>query len=172
MKRNYSEALPKTLCNSTISLDGRRSKAFRVAKDIGLTEMLSSDSLRDFASKVSGVPLASGPGMQLIRYLEGDYVGPHNDHHPEYPNLRNGYVDLQITLCTKHVARQFLVYEQNGLLNAVHNVGITSGISISMLPFWHQVTPLEVKPGRGDDAKRWLLLASFEIAKQQQRRGG
>ena len=105
--------------------------------------------------------------MQLIRYAAGDYVGPHNDHHPENANLRNGYVDLQITLTNEHVARQYLLYESGGFFNKLRKVGVASGVSVSMLPFWHQVTPLEAKPGHEDAAGRWLLLASFDIEKKR-----
>jgi hypothetical protein len=98
MKKNYSEALAKTMSNSSAMLDGRRAAAARRAREIGLTAMRESQSLQECAERVSGFRLTQGPGLQAIRYLESDYVGPHNDHHPEQPHLRNGYVDLQITL--------------------------------------------------------------------------
>jgi len=163
MKKNYSEALPKTLHNSSVSLNTPRSAATMVARRIGLYAMLTSTSLHEFATTVSGFTLHGDPALQLIRYRSGDYVGPHNDHHPENSNLRDGYVDLQITLTTTGVARQYLLCEEDGYLNRFYNIGIPSGLSVSMLPFWHQVTPLEIKPGRAADAHRWLLLASFEI---------
>jgi hypothetical protein len=166
MKRNFSETLPKTLRNSSISLNAPQTPAFAEARRIGLIDLLKSASLREFATAVSGYELTEGAGMQLIRYRQGDYVGPHNDHHPEEPHLRDGYIDLQITLTSTGVARQYLLYEQDGFFNQSCNIGIASGVSVSMLPFWHQVTPLEVKPGREADAFRWLLLASFEIKKK------
>jgi len=165
MKKNFSEALPKTLRNSSISLNTPRTPAFAEARRIGLIDLLKSRTLREFAATVSGHELTDEAGMQLIRYRQGDYVGPHNDHHPEEPHLRNGYIDLQITLTSAGVARQYLLYEDHGFFNQSCNIGIASGVSVSMLPFWHQVTPLEVKPGRETDAFRWLLLASFEIKK-------
>ena len=164
MKKNYSETLPKTLLNSSIDLNASRSAGFAEARRIGLIGLLRSPSLREFAAAVTGLRLKDDPGMQVIRYSQGDFVGPHNDHHPEEPHFRDGYVDLQITLCSKGVARQYLVYECGGYFNKMCNVGVASGVSVSILPFWHQVTPLEVKPGRELDAHRWLLLASFEIA--------
>ena len=163
MRKNYSEVLPKTLRNSAVSLNGVRSAAVSAAREIGLMDLLKSESLREFAATVSGFRINADPALQLIRYMAGDYIGPHNDHHPEYPNLRDGYVDLQITLANDGVARQYFFHERGGFLNRSYNVGIASGVSISILPFWHQVTPLEVRRGRAADAQRWLLLVSFEI---------
>ena len=164
MKRNYTDALTKVLRNSSVSLNEPRSKATAAARSIGLLPMLSSPSLAAFAATLSGLPLLPDPALQLIRYRAGDYVGPHNDHHPEHANLREGYVDLQITLTSRGVARQYLLYEAgSGDFNRVNNIGIASGVSVSLLPFWHQVTPLEAKPGHEKDAIRWLLLVSFEI---------
>jgi hypothetical protein len=168
MKWNYSEALPKTMRNSSASLNGARSAATATAREIGLMDVLSSASLKEFATSVSGFALSADPALQIIRYEAGDYVGPHNDHHPEDENLRDGYVDLQITLTGDGVARQYLLYEGDGYFNRSCNVGIASGVAVSMLPFWHQVTPLEVKPGR-KDAHRWLLLVSFEIERGKRR---
>ena len=163
MKKNYAEVLPKSMHNRSIELNSARSAAFSEARDIGLIAMLRSPSLREFAGIVSGFRLNDNPGMQAIRYTQGDYVGPHNDHHPEEAHLRDGYVDLQITLTSDGVERQYLLYECGGYFNESCNVGIASGVSVSLLPFWHQVTPMLAKPGRERDAYRWLLLASFEI---------
>ena len=125
--------------------------------------MLTSSSLHQFASAVTGFTLHPEPSLQIIRYEAGDYVGPHNDHHPENEEIRRGYVDLQITLTDPGVARQYLLYEAgDGYFNHPRNIGIQSGVSVSMLPFWHQVTPLEVKPAH-PGAHRWLLLVSFDI---------
>lgn len=161
MTRNYSEALPKSTHNSTVFLDNPRTAAARAASAMGLTAFLRSRSLREFAEHVSGFALEPSPGLQAIRYAAGDYVGPHNDHHPEQPHLRNGYVDLQITLSHDAVARQYLLYERDGYFNQMVNIGIPSGVSVSRLPFWHQVTPLEARRGGEAAACRWLLLVSF-----------
>jgi hypothetical protein len=161
MTCNYSEALPKSLHNATVMLNDARSKAAKAARAIGLTQFLTSTSLQQFAETISGYQLLPKPGLQVIRYQPGDYVGPHNDHHPEEDHLRHGYVDLQITLSNDDVARQYLLYEKDGYFNQSVNVGIPSGISVSHLPFWHQVTPLEARPGREATACRWLLLVSF-----------
>jgi len=161
MTENYTEALPKTLRNWTAMLHSPRSAGYRAAESIGLVRFLRSASLRQFAERVSGWALQDDPGMQVIRYGPGDYVSPHNDHHPEEAHLRDGYVDLQITLTNEHVERQYLVYEADGYLHRSVNVGVASGVSVSLLPFWHQVTPLIPRRGREAGARRWLLLASF-----------
>ena len=161
MTKNYSESLHKSLRNSTVLLNNPRTAAFKSARECGLTGFLSSTSLQEFAERVSGFPLERSPGMQVICYRPGDYVGPHNDHHPEESHLRDGYVDLQITLTNDDVERQYLVYESRGFFNRNVNIGIPSGVSVSLLPFWHQVTPLIAKPGREATARRWLLLVSF-----------
>jgi hypothetical protein len=162
-KENYTEALPKTIRNASVGLNTKRSAAYASAERIGLVRMLTSASLHQFASAVTGYTLHPEPSLQIIRYEAGDYVGPHNDHHPENEEIRRGYVDLQITLSDPGVARQYLLYEAgDGYFNHTQNIGIQSGVSVSMLPFWHQVTPLEVKPGH-PGAHRWLLLVSFDI---------
>lgn len=167
MKRNYSDLLPKSIHNSSVMLDQPRRPATQVARASGLVTLLTSESLRKVAEQVSGFVLEPTPGLQVIRYQTGDYVGTHNDHHPEEKHLRDGYVDLQITLTNDDVERQYLLYEKDGYFNQFVNVGIPSGVSISMLPFWHQVTPLIAKPGRERTAHRWLLLVSFIIRDEE-----
>lgn len=163
MKQNYTESLPKSMCNRSAMLNGSRSAAAKAARAIGLVQFLTSPSLREFAELVSGYPLERSPGLQVICYRPGDYVGPHNDHHPEEPHLRHGYIDLQITLTNDDVARQYLIYERDGFFNQTVDIGIPSGVSVSMLPFWHQVTPLMARKGKEETARRWLLLVSFII---------
>jgi hypothetical protein len=164
MRENFTEVLPKTMSNRSVMLNDKYAPSGRAAARIGLLEMLASQSLRDFAAQVSGRKLTDNAGFQAICYHAGDYVGPHNDHHPEDENLRHGYVDVQITLSNAAVARQYLICEQAGYLNRVASVGVRSGVSVSYLPFWHQVTPLGARRGQESAARRWLLLASFEIA--------
>jgi hypothetical protein len=161
MRTNYSEMLPKTLRNSAVGLNSRGSKAYKIAEQIGILQMLRSDSLRHLLEDLCGFRLDDDPGCQILCYGPGDYVGPHNDHHPEADHLRRGYVDFQMTLCTDSVDQQWLVFEQNGYLENMIDVGISSGISISFLPFWHYTTPLLPRHGRVAAARRWLLIASF-----------
>ena len=164
MRENFTETLPKTMSNRSVMLNDKYAPSGRAASRIGLLEMLASQSLRDFTQRVCGRELTDNAGFQAICYHAGDYVGPHNDHHPEDENLRHGYVDVQITLSNAAVARQYLICEQAGYLNSTASVGVRSGVSVSHLPFWHQVTPLQARRGEEAAARRWLLLASFEIA--------
>ena len=38
-----------------------------------------------------------------------------------------------------------------------------SGIAVYRLPFWHYTTPLIARRGREHEARRWLLLGSFDF---------
>lgn len=164
LKHNFTETLPKTFRNQTATLNSPRSQAAKAANEIGLLQMLGSSSLHAFAEAVSGYRLERMPGFQASRYLPGDFIGPHNDHHPEDKHLRGGYIDFQITLTSNAVENQYLIYEHNGLLNNTVNMAIPSCITVAHLPFWHQVTPLIPKKGKEKDAVRWLLMVSFNKA--------
>lgn len=96
LKYNFGETLPKTFRNDSVLLNSPYSSASVMAKKIGLLQMLGSESLRHFAEKCSGYTLDMKPGFQISRYKAGDFVGPHNDHHPEDLHLRDGYIDLHI----------------------------------------------------------------------------
>jgi hypothetical protein len=161
-RTNYGEVLPKVMHNQTVILDRPRTKAFQAARRTGVVDLLRSRSTRRLAEHLSGHRLRSGVDCQVIRYGPGSYVGPHHDGHPEFGNLRDGYVDLHISLPSPAVRSQLLVVEDDGHLSRVIDVGSTPGITVSVLPTWHQVTPLVPKRGH-DQACRWLLLASFEI---------
>lgn len=161
MKENYSEQLGKTFKSKIAILNNPRSPASKAAADIGLLSMMRSSHTREFAEKICGFELAPDPGCQVICYSEGDQAGPHNDHHPEDDNLKDGYVDLHITFCDPGVDHQFLVHEEKGYLSKITNVAAPNGISVSLLPFWHYVTPLVTK-AKMNNAKRWLVLVSFE----------
>ena len=167
MEVTASEELPKTMSCRSAMLNSPRSRASKTAKATGLSALLRSDSLRQVAEAVSGKKLEDDPGCQVICYEPGDYVGPHNDHHPEYAHLRAGYVDVHLMFSTPSVQQQFLIYEKGGYLNNVVDVSIRSAMSISLLPFWHCVTPLVSKPGSDRFARRWLLLASYCISSKR-----
>lgn len=49
------------------------------------------------------------------------------------------------------------------MLNRTVNVSIPSGVTVSRLPYWHQVTPLIPKKGNENEAQRWLVMVSFPI---------
>ena len=167
LKVNYSESLPKTMRIRTADLDAKSGKAKRVAASLGLIAALKSDELRRFGERVTGKRLHPDPGCQVICYEPGDYSGPHTDHHPEERELRDGYVDIHIMLSSPKVASQLLVYErQQGMLNEVAEIGKGMSIAVYQLPFWHYTTPMLARPGV-DDARRWLLLASYTIDRKK-----
>ena len=163
LRYNFTESLPKTFRNDSVLLNSPRAAASAMAKKINLLQMLGSESLRRFAEICSGYTLDPDPGFQVSRYRAGDFIGPHNDHHPEDWNLRKGYVDLNITLTTPSVASQYFIYEHKGMLNRMVNVSVPSGVTVSHLPYWHQVTPLVAREGKEREAQRWLMLVSFSI---------
>ncbi len=109
MKEDYSERLPKTTRAHTIYFESRREPGVKVAERIGLARLMRSQSFRIFAERLAGRRLASGWGLQVLRYGPGDYAGPHNDHHPENTDVRQGYIDVHLSLCTPSVKHQWLV---------------------------------------------------------------
>jgi len=164
MKKNYSDSLKKTVRVKTATLNSRTSHALDAAKEIGLAQMMRSESFLKFAEAIVGMPVDRGTwGRQVICYEQGDYSGPHNDHHPESPGSRNGFVDLHIMFSNDAVKTQQLVYEHRGFLSASHEVSGRSGIAVYRLPFWHYTTPLVGRKGREAEARRWLLLGSFDF---------
>jgi hypothetical protein len=163
MKENYAEKLPKTMRVRTATFNSRRSKALDVAEQIGLSAMMSSRSFLRLAQAVTRSNLrADWWGRQVICYEAGDYSGPHNDHHPEEPVTRKGFVDLHVMFSNEGVGQQLLVYEQRRFLSAAHDVSRYPSIAVYRLPFWHYTTPLVARPGCERTARRWLLLGTFD----------
>ncbi|MCA3260578.1 MAG: hypothetical protein ING44_01445 [Telmatospirillum sp.] len=158
--RNYQERLPKTVRNRAADIDGTRSKAAKLAAEIGLARMLSSPSYFAFAQMLAGRKLDPAFGRQVLRYGPGDYAGPHTDHHPEEPRARDGYFDLHISFANKAAKRQLLIYAQEGHLDRAVDVAGPATIAAYRLPFWHYTTPLE----GGRDAARWVILGTFLYA--------
>jgi hypothetical protein len=163
MKENHSESLQKVCRFRTAFLKRRTARAYETAEALGVLSMMRSDSFAAFAEAVAGLQLVRPPSLQIICYEHGDYVGPHNDYHPEEDPDCVGFVDFHLMLSNDAVAHQFLVYERNRQLSQVMDVNLSGGISVYRLPFWHHVTPLVGKPGREREARRWLLLATFYI---------
>jgi hypothetical protein len=164
MKRNYTDSLRKTVRVRTATFNSRTSRVLEAANAIGLGPMLASTSFRRFAEVVVGQPAQrEGWGRQVICYEPGDYSGPHNDHHPEDEETRNGFVDVHVMFSNDAVASQLLVYEERGFLSRAHEVAGRSGIAVYRLPFWHYTTPLVARKGREGEARRWLLLGSFHF---------
>lgn len=166
MRKNYSERLPKTMHMRTVYLDHQTGKGFRAIQRIGLWKMFNSVSFKTFAERLSGYSL-SNLKYQVICYQHGDHVGPHNDHHPEIEELRNGYIDLHISLPNEYVDHQWLVWERRGFLAQILNVNRPGSAGIYKLPFWHYTTPLVGRSGHEIRARRWLLLVSGEIARDR-----
>jgi hypothetical protein len=163
MKSNYTESLEKVFRFKTAFLSRRTARAYESAEALGILTMMRSESFATFAETVTGLRLVRPAGLQIICYEHGDYVGPHNDHHPEEDPSCRGYVDVHLTFSNDAVEHQFLVYERNRHLSQIVDCNLKGGISIYKLPFWHQVTPLVGKPGQEPQARRWLLLGTFDI---------
>jgi hypothetical protein len=161
MTENYGEWLPKTGRVQTIYLDRARERGYQLASELGVVALLQSESLAAFAAAIAGRPLRRRGGMQVLCYQPGDYAGPHNDHHPEDPEARTGYTDVHLTLCTPAVWRQLLVYARRGHFTEVQDVATVGGLTVYRLPFWHYTTPLQARPKREADARRWVLLGTF-----------
>jgi hypothetical protein len=171
MTENYAELLPKTVRVRTALLESRRSRSWRAAEEVGLVGMLRSESFAAFAASVSGRALRRKWGIQALCYGEGDYTGPHNDHHPEEPEAFDGYVDMHLTFATSAVAQQWLVYAKGGHFSQIQSVKTVGGVTVYRLPFWHYTTPLVARAGAEQDARRWVLLGTFLDAPRERRRG-
>ncbi len=157
MRHDYGETLPKTSRARTIYFESRREAGVKAAERIGLVRLLRSASFRAFAEALAGRRLTAGWGLQVLRYGPGDYAGPHNDHHPENPRARHGYVDIHLSLCSPGVAHQWLVYSRAGHFSEIVPLAAPATLTAYRLPFWHYTTPLAGKPG----AARWVLLGTF-----------
>lgn len=163
MTTNYAEELPKTVRVRTSTFNSPRSKVLAAAREIGLDAMMTSASFQRIAQSVTTANIRSDHwSRQVICYETGDYSGPHNDHHPERDDLRNGFLDFHVMFSNPAVAQQLLVYEQRGFLSTAREVSSTPAIAIYRLPFWHYTTPLVAHKGREQEARRWLLLGSFD----------
>jgi hypothetical protein len=161
MERNYEEWLPKTVRVKTATLEHKRSKSYRRAREIGLVDLLSSQSFIAFAEAVAGRRLERKGGQQVLCYGPGDYAGPHNDHHPEDKGYEKGYLDMHLSLSSPAVAHQYLIYAKSGHFSEMASVAGPAVITVYRLPFWHLTTPLAAKPGRDKDARRWVLLGTY-----------
>jgi hypothetical protein len=162
MTKDYGEVLPKTARLRTAYLERRRERAYRRAEEIGLVAMLCSTSFAAFAAALAGRELRPRWGIQLLCYGPGDYIGPHNDHHPEEPAARRGYLDVHVSLTGRGVAQQWLVYAVQGHFSRVVDVATAGGVTAYRLPFWHYTTPLVAREGAAAAAgRRWVLLGTF-----------
>jgi hypothetical protein len=167
MKENYSDTLNKTMHIKTAFLNRKTTRAYEAAERIGLLRMMRSESFARFAEATTGFELERELNMQVSCYEQGDYAGPHNDHHPEFPAIKDGYIDFHVMFANKDVGHHYLVYAEDGHFSKIVDINIHGAISVYKLPFWHFTTPLAAKPGREHTARRWLLLGSFVIKKGQ-----
>lgn len=163
MQYNYSEALPKVMRFKSAVLQRKTARCYQAAERIGLVGMMRSESFVSFAEAITGLRLDPDLGIQAICYRHGDYVGPHNDHHPEDESLRKGYVDVHVAFVNDAVSQQFLIYEDRRHLSNVVDLSVRESVTVYKLPFWHYTTPLAAKSGRESEARRWLLIGSFRI---------
>jgi len=163
MKENYSDTLNKTMHIKTACLNRKGTRAFQAADKIGLLRMMRSESFARFAEAITGYKLDRQLNMQVSCYEQGDYAGPHNDHHPEFPSIRDGYIDFHVMFANDAVDHHYLVYAENGHFSRIVDINVHGAISAYKLPFWHFTTPLAAKSGQESRARRWLLLGSFVI---------
>lgn len=161
MVENYTEMLPKSVRVRTAMMGSRRARAWQRAEDVGLNAILKSESFHAFAQALSGFALKKTWGRQLLNYRAGDYTGPHNDHHPEDADAKDGYVDLHVTFCNEGAQAQQLVFERDGHLNQSYDIATRGGVTCYRLPVWHYTTPLLVKRGKESSAQRWVWLGTF-----------
>ncbi|MBK8158547.1 MAG: hypothetical protein IPK59_07175 [Rhodospirillaceae bacterium] len=170
MKHNYEEWLPKTVRVSTAYIERKRDAASLRAQELGVVDLLKSESLAAFAEQLVGRNLDRKSGQQVLCYGPGDYAGPHNDHHPENARAAGGYLDLHLSLASKAVEHQYLVYAKGGHFTEMVPVSGLGFLTIYRLPFWHYTTPLQAKPGKAANARRWVLLATYLYAKEARKR--
>jgi len=170
MTENYIETLPKTIRIKTAFFRKRSARSYRAAEKIGLLRMMRSESFSLFAETLTGLKLDRELGVQVSCYEQGDYAGPHNDHHPEDELFKDGFVDFHVMFRNDAVAHHYLVYEEKGHFSKIVDINVQGGVSVYRLPFWHYTTPLAAKPGREREARRWLLLGTFQIANRGKRK--
>ncbi len=167
MQHDYEEWLPKTVRVHTAYLEKKREAAFKRAEEIGIVDMLKSESLAVFAERIVGRKLDRRSGQQVLCYGPGDYAGPHNDHHPENARAADGYLDLHLSLASRSVEHQYLVYAKGGHFTEMVQVGGLGLLTVYRLPFWHYTTPLQAKTGRAANARRWVLLSTYLYAREK-----
>jgi hypothetical protein len=164
MKQNYDDWLPKSVRCRTAYLENRRGAGWKRAKELGLIDLLSSQSMIAFGEAVLGRRLDPKGGQQVLRYGHGDYSGPHTDHTPEISRAAKGYLDFHLSLVGPGVAHQYLVYAKGGHFTEMVPVAETGCLTLYRLPFWHYTTPLQAKPKQEKKAARWVLLGTFLYA--------
>lgn len=166
LRRNYTEKLGKVILNGSLMLNNSRSGGYAAARQIGLVEFLQSSNLKQWAEKITGFSLYARPSMQVLCYEPGDYVSPHNDHHPEQEHLKDGYIDIHFMFSNSAVESQYLYYEKDHHMNRGVPISLPCSIAVYYLPFWHYTTPMTAQEGREKEAIRWVVLASYAIRRK------
>jgi len=157
--KSYQDTLPRVGTMSTVPLNGPlQLVALGRAKEIGLYDMVTSESYRKFAESLAGEPLDGPTAEQVLCFRPLDYTGPHTDHHPDEPRAKGGYIDVHVSFCTPGIKQQFIVYEQDGHFAQMAPISASGTVTAYRLPVWHYTTPLQAR--RAED-RRWLLLGSF-----------
>ena len=140
--------------------------------DSGLLTMARSDSLKQFAEMLTGYELVQTErdGIYIVCYEAGGYVSAHTDvkwassNEWEATARPLAYVDIHLTFSTDAVAHQYLVIQNGNMLDDIRGGSPVNGsLSVYRLPFWHYTTPLVAKQGREKDARRWVVMISFQI---------
>lgn len=161
-RESFEDTLPKVGRLLSVPMDAlARPRLLATAADIGLLQLLESESFRRFSERLAGRPLGPLLEGQVLANRPGDYAGPHTDHHPGEPLLREGYVDVHLTFCSPGVREQFIVYQRDGHLSAMAPIAIDGTVTAYRLPLWHYTTPLQAS-APGD--RRWLVLGTFPFA--------
>lgn len=160
--QSYEDTLPKVGRLLSVPMEGLdRFIAQRAAREIGLLQMMESESFRRFSEVLAGVPLGPLAAAQVLCNRRGDYAGPHTDNHPHEPGARDGYVDVHLTLTSAGVREQYIVYQRDGHLSAMAPIAIDGTVTAYRLPIWHYTTPLQT---RSLSDRRWLVLGTFYFA--------
>lgn len=159
--KSYYDTLPKVGRMHSVPMHGpQQLVALERAKEIGLFEMMYSQSYRAFCEALAGEALEGPQAAQVLCYRPHDYAGPHTDHHPDEPRAKNGYVDVHLTFTTSGVKQQFIVYEHGGHLTEQRSIAENGTVTAYRLPVWHYTTPLLT---RSKNDRRWLVLGSFML---------
>ena len=161
---SFEDTLPKVGRMQSVPFEGPEGFiARKLSKLIGLHQMLESPSYHRFCEALTGARLEPLGNAQVLVNRPGDYAGPHTDHHPQEPQLVDGYVDVHLTFCTAGVRQQFIVYQRDGHLSAIEPIGVAGTVTAYRLPLWHYTTPL-VTDSPAD--RRWLVLSTFALKRE------
>jgi hypothetical protein len=159
---SFEDTLPKVGSMMSVPFEGAEAYiARKLAEQIGLFQMLHSESYHRFVQALAGRPLDTLATAQVLNNRPGDYAGPHTDHHPNEPLVKDGYVDVHLTFCTPGVEQQYIVYQRHGHLSAIAPIAVSGTVTAYRLPLWHYTTPLQT---RAPQDRRWLVLSTFAFA--------